>query len=243
MRGHVLRNVQRQRRLAHRRTRRQDQQLAAVQAARHFIELGEAGAETAHALAGIQKRVDATRKFSDYRGWRFQTFAGAGFAEFQQRLFGARQNFVRFLFADQAAVNHLLRAEDQLAQRGLVLDDAYVTIEIAERRQPFIERDQVREPVHRFDLPLLHQLIGERDAVDLFAAVVQVLHARENAAMLFEAEVFVLNRARDLEIGVLVQQNRAEHKALSIDVGGKSSLESEIDGGHGKLRDRSKVAP
>ena len=67
MRRHVLRDVQRQRRLAHRRPRRQDEQFAAVQPAGHFIELREAGAQAADALAGIEKRVDAAGKLSRSR--------------------------------------------------------------------------------------------------------------------------------------------------------------------------------
>ena len=37
----------------------QDEQVAAVQAAGHFVELGEAGADSLDALAGIEKGVDA----------------------------------------------------------------------------------------------------------------------------------------------------------------------------------------
>ena len=56
---HVLRDVQRQRGLAHGRPRRQDEQIAAVQAAGHLVELGESGADALDALAGIEEGVDA----------------------------------------------------------------------------------------------------------------------------------------------------------------------------------------
>ena len=62
MRGHVLRDVQRQRRLSHGRPRGQNEQLAAVQPAGHFIELREPRAQAADALAGIEKRPDAARE-------------------------------------------------------------------------------------------------------------------------------------------------------------------------------------
>ena len=65
---HVLRDVQRQRGLSHRRPRRQDEQVAAVQPAGHFVELGEAGADALDALAGIEEGVDAALvAFEDLR--------------------------------------------------------------------------------------------------------------------------------------------------------------------------------
>ena len=41
-----------------------------VQAAGHFIELGESGAEAADALAGIEKRVHAAGELLDDAGGR-----------------------------------------------------------------------------------------------------------------------------------------------------------------------------
>ena len=60
----------------------------------------------------------------------------------------------------------------------------------------------------------------------LLAAVVQILHAREDAAVLFQAEVVGLERAGHLKIDGVVQQNRAEHEALGIDIGGQTFLKS-----------------
>ena len=237
MRRHVLRDVQRQRRLAHRRPRGQDEQLAAVQPAGHFIESLEAGADSADALAGIEKRADPPGKLRDHRFGRRQFLARPRLAQLHQRLFGGRQNFVRLLFADQAAVDHRLRAEDQLAQRRLVLDDANVAVQVRDLRQPVVQRNQITQPVDRFELPLLHQLVRDRDAVDLFAAVVQVLHARENAPVLFEAEIFGLKRARDLQIQVVVQQNRAEHESLSVQICGQTLGEGKFGSSHRCSRD------
>ena len=161
-----------------------------VQAAGHLIELRKARAEAADALAGIEKGVRAAGKAFDDTGGRRQLLVGGRLAQLQQRFFGRRQDLVRLLFADQAAVDDPLRAEDQLAQRGLVLDDADVAIEVGDLRQSVVERDQVTQAVHRFELALLHQLFGQRDAVDALAAAVQILHAAVNAAVLLEAKIF-----------------------------------------------------
>ena len=54
----VLGNVQRERRLAHRRTRRNDDQVALLQTRRHVIELAEAGRETRDGLLTSIALVD-----------------------------------------------------------------------------------------------------------------------------------------------------------------------------------------
>ena len=55
----VLRDVQRERGLSHGGARGEDEQIAAVQAAGHLVELGEAGADALDALAGVEEGVDA----------------------------------------------------------------------------------------------------------------------------------------------------------------------------------------
>ena len=150
-------------------------EIAAVQAAGHFVELGEAGADALDALAGVEEGVDAA----------FVVFAGSGracrrpdltarIAELEQGLFGAGEDVAGLLLAHQAAVHHVLRGEDDAAQDGLVLDDADVAVEIGDLRQAVVERDQVAEAVAGFQLVELHQLVGDGDAVDFFAAILEL---------------------------------------------------------------------
>ena len=108
---------------------------------------------------------------------------------------------------------------------GLVLDDADVAVEIGNLRQAVVERDEVAEAVAGFELVELHQLIGDGDAVDLLAALLQLAHAPEDAAVLFQAEVVGLERAGGLDVEAVVEQNGAEHEALGIDIGGKTLLD------------------
>ena len=89
------------------------------------------------------------------------------------------------LLAEQAAVHHVLRGEDDAAQDGLVLDDADVAVEVGNLRQAVVERDEIAEAVAGFELVELHQLIGDGDAVDRLAALVEIAHAAEDAAVLF----------------------------------------------------------
>jgi hypothetical protein len=64
----------------------------------------------------------------------------------------------------------------------------------------------------------------------------QLHHAREDAAVLFQLEIFFNDRAGNFDEAGIVQQNRAEDKALRIDVRGKTFFEGDsIDGGGTEL--------
>ena len=103
----MLRDVQRQRRFSHGGPRGQNHQLAFMQAAGHFVQLQEAGAEAFDALAGIEKGVDAALELVENALGIHQRIAGARVAQLEQALFGAGENLVGLLFADDAAVDQL----------------------------------------------------------------------------------------------------------------------------------------
>ena len=101
-------------------------------------------------------------------------------------------------------------------------------VEIRDGRQTVVELNQIAKPVDRFELVVLHQLIGHRHAIDAFAAIIQLRHPREDAAMFFEAEIVGLKGAGDGDERYVVHQNGAEHKTFGIQVRGKSSLERNV---------------
>ena len=215
----MLGDVQGQRRLSHGRPRSQDDQLAGVQTARHFIELGEPGADPLDPLAGIEERVQAALILIDNLCRAGQAGFHLRLAQLEQRLFGSRQNLRRLLFAGDAAVHQVLRREDDLPQNRLVLHDANVAFDIEGLRQPVIERDEVTQSVAGFELVTAHQLVGQGDAVDLFTAVMDFGHAGENAAMLLYAEVVGLQSAGRLDKVRIVQQNGSKDESFRIQIG------------------------
>ena len=103
--GDVLGDVEGEGGLAHGGARGEDEEFAAVQAAGHFIELGEAGADALDALAGIEKGVDAAFELLDDLAGVGEGILGLRFAQLEQRLFGGGQDLVGLLFAEQRAVD------------------------------------------------------------------------------------------------------------------------------------------
>ena len=195
----------------------------------------------AHALAGIEKRVDAAGKLSIMFAGEI-SYPGARLAEFQQRFFGGSQNLIRLFFANQAAVDHLLRAENQLAQRGLVLDDANVAVEIGDLRQAVVERNQVSQAIDRFQLALLHQLVGQRHAIDRSPRSYKSFMRAKMRRCFSRLKSSWFDHARHLEVNGVVQQDGAEHERSASRLEGKTFLEGQISGRH-RLRILTAVAP
>src|ERR1019366_6852312 len=75
-----------------------------------------------------------------------------------------------------------------------------------------------------FEFVELHELVGDGDAVDSFAAILEIAHAFEDAAMLLQAEVLGFESAGGLDVESVVEEDGAEHEALGVYVGRKSLL-------------------
>src|ERR1019366_2078071 len=144
-------------------------------------------------------------------------------------LFGSRQNLLGRVLAEERAIHDLLGGGDHLAQGGLVADDPDIAVEVGDLGKTVVERDQVAQPVYRFQFVVAKQLVGQRDAVDLLAALMELGHPPEDALMFVETEIAGLQGAGNLDENGVVQQNRAEHKPLGIDICRESFL--KCDGG------------
>ena len=173
-------------------------------------------------LLGIEKRIETALIILDDFERRHQALFGARFAELQQRLFRARENVARLFLGQQRPVHQVLRRHGDAAQRRFIAHDPDVAVQVRDVRQPVVERNQVTQPVHRFQLVVTHQLVRYRDAVDLLAALMQFRHPHENAAVLLDGEIVQPDHARDLDETRIVEHDRTEDESLGIDVGGKS---------------------
>ena len=166
LQGNMLGDVQGERGFAHGGPRGDDAKIAAVHAAGHFVELGEAGADALDALAGVEEGADAALIALEDLAWVEEAGLDLRIAEFEEGLFGAGEDFAGLFLAEQGAVHHVLRGEDDAPQDGLVFDDADVAVEVGNLREAVVERDEVGEAVAGFQLVELHELVGDGDAVD-----------------------------------------------------------------------------
>ena len=216
----MLRDVQGEGGFAHGRASGEDEEVSAVHATGVFVELEKAGADALDALAGVEEGADAAFvPLQDLVGIE-QAALDLGLAQLEEGFLGSGQNLVRRFLGHHAAVDHVLRGEDDAAQDGFVFDQADVGVDVGNLRKAVVEGYQVAQSVAGFQFAELHQLIGDGDAVDFLAALVHVAHALENAAVLLQAEIVDFERAGRLYVETVVQQNGTEHEPLGVDIRG-----------------------
>ena len=190
--GDVLSDVQGKRRFAHGGAGGQNEELAAVQAAGHFVQLEKSSGNAFVSLAGVKKGVEAALEgFDDAIGADERVFID-GLAHLQQGFFGVGADNVGVVLADQGLVTQLLADENDVPQLRLFMNDADIAVKVNQLRQAIVQRDDVAESIDRFELALAHELVRKTDAVDTLTTLEEFSHAGENAAMLFEAEVLGL---------------------------------------------------
>ena len=228
----MVRDIQRQRRFPHRRPRRQDEQFAFAQTARHFIETRKARTDALDALIDIEKGVDAAFIFFNNLGRTRQRILRAQIAQLHEGVFSGSQNLLRVFFKPQAAIDRVLRHRHDAAQQRLLFDDSYIALQIVDCRQTVIERNQVAEAVHRLQLAMLHQLVRERNAIDLLAALVDLAHAQEDPLVLLDAEVVGGERPPSLQKRRLVAHDRAQHEPLRVQIIRKRSVKADVAYSH-----------
>src|ERR1700682_1530765 len=181
-----------------------------MQAAGHLVQLGVTGADPLDALARVEKRIEPALIFLNHLSRTRQSGLRLRIAELEQALLGARQNLLRILLAYHAPVHQMLGSENDPAENRLVLDDANVAVEIENPWQAVIQRYQIAEAIAGFQFVIAQQLIGERDAIDPLAAMIQLSHALEDTAVLFEAEIVAFDCAGYLNEVRIVHQDRAQ---------------------------------
>ncbi len=82
----------------------------------------------------------------------------------------------------------------------------------------------ITQPVDRFQLVISQQFVRYRDPIDLFIALVDLRHAHENAAVLFEREILVCEQARDVDEPRVVEKDRPQDESFGVYVGGETFL-------------------
>ena len=120
---------------------------------------------------------------------------------------------------------------DQAAQDGIALDNARVIFDVDGSGDAVHERGQVSQAAHRFEPPAPVQFAGERDQVRRFAPVVEVQDAIVDPAIRLAVEVGGLEKRGSLDDRVPIQQKRAEHGFLCLQIVRNRPLQRPIAAG------------
>lgn len=219
------REVQGERRLAHRGTRGDDDHLPRVQAVRERVEVGEPRGHAGHLSAARPDRLDLVEGALHDVAERQVVLTGALLGDRVDLGLRAVDDLVDVVVG---RVSHLRDARarlDQPAQHRALVHDLGVVRRIGRRGHRLDEVVQVGGPADLVDLAALGQLGGNGDGVGRLTLGVDVEDGRVDGLVGRLVEVVALEDLDHVGDGVLGQQHAAQNGLLGLEVLRRHPLE------------------
>ncbi len=228
----VLRDVQHERRLAHRRTRRHQHQVARVQAGRHFVELREPGRDTGHRALLRLQLLDRIEAVAHQLAQRREADGRALVGDLEDAAFRFVEDLLRILFGAVGRDRDVVRALNQRAERRLLLDDARVVPDVRRARHAVDQARDVRRPADLVEFARAAQLLFQRDQIDRVVALGERDHLVEDAAVRVAIEVIGVDDLDRFVHRFVAQDHRAEHGAFGFEIVREGAFRSCCRFGH-----------
>ena len=219
--GDVEGDIGRERRLPHGWPASQYDQVGALKAAHHAIEINEPGGkarQAAIAFVGARRHLDGVGCRVAERHEARAIFALVGkVVEARFRRFNLR--FRRRIDGRIIGhIHHVLADDDQLAANCQIIDGPPVGLRIDDRRRRSSEPPEILRDGQLANRRLRVEERLQRDRRGVLADLDQLGHDLEKAAMQGLEEVVGLQKARNAVKGFVVDQNRAKQCLLGLDV-------------------------
>ncbi len=179
----VLRDVEHQAGLPHRRAGGDDDQVAALEAARHLVDFVEAGRDAGDEALVLEQPLDLRKALLDQIAHRHEAGLDPIVGDREDRALGLVEDQVGVLVGLVGVRQDLVRREDQAAQRELLLHDAGVVLDVGRARDAVDERGDVGRAADFVELAGALELLLQRHEIDRRAALGQIDHPLEDAAV------------------------------------------------------------
>ena len=225
----VLDDIHDERGFTHGRAGRDDDHFAAMQAAGHFVEVEEAGADASdHALAlmiildGVDGAMDQVLHL--HRGGLDTVLA-----DLEDVAFDFVDQAVDFAFVFVNAADHAGAGLDHLPQDMFFADDFDVVIEVRGGRNGVGQGGEVGNAADRFELVLQLQVFLERDDVDRLFRVVHLDQRVENdlvAEVVEDLDAFLEFFEASAEAIVRAEHHATEDTLFGFDGMGRKAIEA-----------------
>ena len=213
----MLRDVEREARLADRRAGGEDHEVALLEPGGQRVEVAEPRPDAADLAAVRVQVVEPVVRVVEQATEEREARRDPPLADREQlglRAIDGLLDLGRVLVAD---AGDPARGPDQVPQHGLALDDARVLGRVDRGRGGVRERAQVRAPADRLEVLGALQGLGDGDDVDGLAPLEQVEDDRVDLGVGLPVEVLGLEELGDLDDRVAVDEDRAEDGLLGFD--------------------------
>ena len=199
----------------------------------HFVQIGVVGGQAGDALAALQQRIDRSERLLDDLLHAHEAAADALLGELQDGGFGVVENFFGGIALVGGAGDGGIGGVNQSAQQRFVADNLDVVLDAGPVGDAIDQAGDVADIADRFEFLVPVELLDQRDHVDRPGGLGQIHHARINAAVGVEREVFRLEMLGSLVVGKIVQQDGAEDGTFGFHVGRKAVRETVVSSSQG----------
>ena len=221
---HVLRHVEHEAGLAHRRPGRDDDQVGRLQPGRQLVEVGEARRHAGNQLLARVQLLDGVEARLREIAHRDEAVADVVVGDREDRVLGLIEDDVGLVLGRVGGGQNPVGGKDQAPQRRLLFDDARVMLDVGRTRHAVHQRRDVGGAADFVEIARSPELLLERDEIDRVAPLDQPDHLVEDAAMRVAEKILRVDHFRGEVERVVVEQNRAEHRAFGLEIVRKGPL-------------------
>ena len=218
---HVLRHVQRERGLAHRRTAGHDDQVARLQPGRHLVEIGESGGHTGH-VGGIVPVVEHVDALDDLRQQRLHVHE----ALLATRTLFRNREYLRFRFVEQlpgflahrvvGGLGDFGADFGELAHDRPIAHDFRVTADIGSRGRVLRQCAEIGQAANAFEFLGALQAFRNRDDVSRPRIADQLGDVPINEPVVGAVKIRFADHIGDLVPSGIIEQQPAKHGLLGL---------------------------
>ena len=219
--GDVLGDVERERGLAHRRPRREHDQVARLQPGGHLVEVVEAGADAGHVLSAVLGQLGhAVDQLDHQLVHRLEALLlrWPSLAVLEHTPFGFVEDLAdRTPLWIEGVGGDLVAGLDQLAKHRTLAHDLGVAAQVGRARHALRQRVEVSDAAALLGLAVHLQLLEDRDHVSRLGGRHQLADRLVDQLVLEAVEVAVGQQVAGAVPGAVVQQQAAQHALFGFD--------------------------
>ena len=193
-----------------------EHQLARVQAGEHIVQFRIAGGHALDAAVVFDQFLDLLEGIEQHGLDGLKLLAALAHGDIVDGALGRLKDIARLLLAIVTQVDNALGGADELAQRRLFIDDAYVGAHVGGGRHGARQADEILRPAHRLKLAAAVEFGVQRHQIDGAPRLGKRAHGGIDLAVGGVVKIILRERFEDQQRRLVGAQHRPQHRALGL---------------------------